>query len=210
MRSRMNAVFFLIIVTADGFSILNQNPRRQEVSLKMGLFDGVKDAFSAPALERSAIDSERETPIDRWMGWSVVSENDKAEKVAAVNADFVDAMDKANYIAVDLPKPMGIIFEENDTEYGGIFVQALKDGGAAAEHGVLQEGDQLVAVNSIKVSGLPFDEALGVIVDSEGETTKLVLFRGSAKQLYGKTGASQAWLDELVANGGVEASPASS
>jgi hypothetical protein len=37
----------------------------------MGLFDGVKDAFSAPALERSTLDAERETPIDRWMGWSV-------------------------------------------------------------------------------------------------------------------------------------------
>lgn len=48
----------------------------------MGLFDGVKDAFAAPALERSAIDSERETPIDRWMGWSVVSENDKQEQSA--------------------------------------------------------------------------------------------------------------------------------
>ena len=119
-------------------------------------------------------------------------------------------MDKGNYVAVELAKPMGVIFEENDSEYGGIFVQALKEGGAAAEDGVLQEGDQLVAVNTAKVSGLPFDEALGVIVDAEGDTTKLVLFRGSAKQLYGKTGASQEWLDEFIASGGVEASAASS
>lgn len=41
-----------------------------------GLFDGVKEAFKAPALERSTLNSERETPIDRWMGWSVVSENE--------------------------------------------------------------------------------------------------------------------------------------
>lgn len=40
----------------------------------MGLFDGVKDAFSAPALERSVLDAERETPIDRWFGWSVVDD----------------------------------------------------------------------------------------------------------------------------------------
>ena len=39
----------------------------------MGLFDGVKEAFSAPALERSTIDAARETPIDRWMGWSVAA-----------------------------------------------------------------------------------------------------------------------------------------
>lgn len=44
-------------------------------ALSMGLFDGVKDAFSAPALERTSIDAERETPIDRWMGWSVAKEN---------------------------------------------------------------------------------------------------------------------------------------
>lgn len=51
----------------------------------MGLFDGVKDAFSAPALERTTIDAERETPIDRWMGWSVAKENksDESESMAA-------------------------------------------------------------------------------------------------------------------------------
>ena len=46
-----------------------------------GLFDGVKEAFSAPALERTQIDAERETPIDRWMGWSVVP--DQAGSTAA-------------------------------------------------------------------------------------------------------------------------------
>ena len=46
--------------------------------LRMGLFDGVKDAFSAPALERSTLDAERETPIDRWMGWSVARDGEEA------------------------------------------------------------------------------------------------------------------------------------
>jgi hypothetical protein len=40
-------------------------------TIRMGLFDGIKEAFAAPALERSVLDAERETPIDRWMGWSV-------------------------------------------------------------------------------------------------------------------------------------------
>ena len=118
-------------------------------------------------------------------------------------------MDEKNYIAVELAKPMGIVFEENDSDFGGIFVQSLKADGIAAKHGVLKEGDQLVAVNKEKVYGLPFDDALGTIVDAEGETTKLVLFRGNAEQLYGKTGASQQWLDEFISKGGVEASPAS-
>lgn len=127
-----------------------------------------------------------------------------------VAADFVDAMDEKNYLAVDLEKPMGIVFEENDSDFGGIFVQSLKEGGIAAKHGVLKEGDQLVAVNKEKVSGLPFDDALGTIVDAQGETTKLVVFRGSPTQLYGKTGASQQWLDEFIGKGAVAATPASS
>ena len=85
---------------------------------------------------------------------------------AQVPSDFVDAMDEGNYVAVELTKPMGIVFEENDDDFGGIFVQSHKEGGVAAENGVLQEGDQLIAVNTIKVSGLPFDDALGTIVDA--------------------------------------------
>jgi hypothetical protein len=50
--------------------------RKNSVALN-GLFDGLKEAFSAPALETTRIDSERETPIDRWMGWSVATENEK-------------------------------------------------------------------------------------------------------------------------------------
>ena len=49
----------------------------------MGLFDGVKDAFSAPALERSTLDAERETPIDRWMGWSVARDGKEQEESGA-------------------------------------------------------------------------------------------------------------------------------
>jgi hypothetical protein len=38
----------------------------------------MKEAFTAPALERSALDANRETPIDRWMGWNVKSEDSKS------------------------------------------------------------------------------------------------------------------------------------
>ena len=37
-------------------------------ALNMGLFDGVKEAFGADGM--GDLDSERETPIDRWMGWN--------------------------------------------------------------------------------------------------------------------------------------------
>jgi hypothetical protein len=56
-----------------------------------GLFDGVKDAFSQPP---QSIDSERETPIDRWMGWSVVTENEIQEPIAQPSGTLIrcDAM----------------------------------------------------------------------------------------------------------------------
>jgi C-terminal processing protease CtpA/Prc len=118
--------------------------------------------------------------------------------------DFVDSMDEKNYVAVELTKPMGIVFEENDSEYGGIFVQSLKEGGAAAANGMLQPGDQLVAVGTKNVSGLDFDDALGAIIESEGDSTKLTLFRGSAKQFYGPTGPSKDWLKTFCDKGGID------
>ena len=111
-------------------------------------------------------------------------------------------MDEKNYVAVELEKPMGIIFEENDSEFGGIFVQSLKEGGVAEANGLLKDGDQLVAVGTSNVSGLDFDEALGVIIDSTDEKTKLTLFRGTAKQFYGPTGPSKEWLTNFCEKGG--------
>lgn len=62
----------------NGFTFIPNShhaPVRQSTHLNMGLFDGVKDAFSAPAMERSTLGAERETPIDRWMGWNAKSGN---------------------------------------------------------------------------------------------------------------------------------------
>lgn len=73
-------------VIVSGFSVVPQqqlqkynNNIRYNTELN-GLFDGVKDAFQQPPSE---VDSTRETPIDRWMGWSVVSENEVQESVPA-------------------------------------------------------------------------------------------------------------------------------
>lgn len=112
-------------------------------------------------------------------------------------------MDEKNYVGVSLAKPMGIVFEENDSEYGGIFVQSVTEDGAAAKNGLLQPGDQLVTVGTKNVSGLDFDDALAAIIESEDEFTALSLFRGSAKQLYGPTGPSKDWLAAFCEKGGV-------
>jgi len=162
-----------------------------------GLFDGVKDAFTQPP---ASVDSERETPIDRWMGWSVVQENEVKEQ--AVPVDFVDSMDEKNYLGVSLKKPMGIVFEENDSEFGGIFVQSITEDSVAAQNGLVQSGDQLVVVGTKNVSGLDFDDALAAIIESDGDSTSLTLFRGSAKQFYGPTGPSKDWLTTFSEKGG--------
>lgn len=111
-------------------------------------------------------------------------------------------MDASNYVTVELSKPMGIVFEENDADTGGIFVHSLKAGGAAeqlsSQTNNVQTGDQLVAVSQQNVAGLAFDEALGAIQTAPGDSLKLVLFRGTAVQLYGPTGASQEWLEEFA------------
>jgi C-terminal processing protease CtpA/Prc len=62
-----------------------------------------------------------------------------------------------------------------------------------------QVGDQLTAVGQTSVLGMTFDGALGEIVASDGETTKLVVFRGGTSNLYGNLGPSTEWLDEFLA-----------
>ena len=79
-------LFTTALTGANAFSVV---PSGRPTTQLNGLFDGVKEAFSAPALERSRIESERETPIDRWMGWSVVSEKEQQENEAAIAGKWV-------------------------------------------------------------------------------------------------------------------------
>ena len=79
---RTGTAILLTASSVSGFAVLPQNGASSSTALN-GILDGVKEAFSAPALERSQIDAERETPIDRWMGWSVASENTMSANEAA-------------------------------------------------------------------------------------------------------------------------------
>lgn len=205
MKTATAIVLTSTTAVVSGFSVLPNTQHNIRSSTELyGLFDGVKEAFTQPP---SSLDAGRETPIDRWMGWSVVSENEVKETAAPV--DFVDSMDEKNYVGVSLAKPMGIVFEENDSEYGGIFVQSITEEGAAAKNGIVQPGDQLVTVGTKNVSGLDFDDALAAIIESEGDLISLSLFRGSAKQFYGPTGPSKDWLASFSEKGGVAETAAS-
>ncbi|KAL7537634.1 hypothetical protein ACHAWF_005858 [Thalassiosira exigua] len=178
----------------------SSGPRTLSTSLNMGLFDGVKEAFGADGM--GELDGDRETPIDRWMGWNSKSMDSPQDAVGSkAPVDFIDSMDSQNYITTSLQKPMGIVFEENDSEFGGIFALEINEGSSAAADGTVRPGDQLVSVGGKKVSGLQFEVALGTIIDSTEEKIELVFFRGPAKFLYGAAGASQEWLDEFIKGG---------
>lgn len=78
-----SAIVILSLSTQTAAFAFHQNPtlsgskeRCTSTTQLYGLFDGIKEAFVAPALERSTLDAERETPIDRWMGWNVKSSDD--------------------------------------------------------------------------------------------------------------------------------------
>jgi hypothetical protein len=74
LTSRMIPILLQCITISNGFIISTPTTMSTKTQLNMGLFDGVKEAFAAPA--RTSIDAERETPIDRWMGWSVTKDKD--------------------------------------------------------------------------------------------------------------------------------------
>jgi hypothetical protein len=83
MFKKTTIVLLGLAAASDAFVPLNNNKVSAAYcsgtsTQLFGLFDGVKEAFKAPALERSTINSERETPIDRWMGWSVTKDNEGA------------------------------------------------------------------------------------------------------------------------------------
>merc|ERR1712146_769405 len=148
-----------------------------------GFMGGLQDAFGAG--EKPLVASDRVTPFDRWMGLDkgLVEADQMRQDVV-----YVDPADTANYLTVELSKPMGIAFVENEGECGGVYVEELLESGSAREATPsLLPSDQLVAVDGSLVLGWQFDPALDSIKSSTGETTRLIFFRGPTSFLYGPT-----------------------
>ena len=89
---------------------------RRGASPSMGLFDGAKDVFAG---DKPIVAADRVTPFDRWLGLDKDLVKADAPKASAV---FIDPTDASNYFSVELAKPMGIAFVENDGGSGGIYV----------------------------------------------------------------------------------------
>ncbi len=66
--------------TAQAFTTTTANNVRTHTALNMGLFDGVKEAFGADGM--GDLDAERETPIDRWMGWNTKKDDSAPGEVS--------------------------------------------------------------------------------------------------------------------------------
>lgn len=60
---------------------------------------------------------------------------------------------------VPLAKPCGILFEEIEPNRG-VYVQGLVEGGNAERQGVLREGDVLVGVTAVQISGAKWERRL--------------------------------------------------
>ena len=136
------------------------------------------------------------TPLAAIMRKAAIVENE------ASTSGPVDPMNDESYITVHLPKPIGIRFEENNSNnYGGVFVADIASQFSAAADGSIRRGYQLIAVGEKRVSGLNFDEAvMKPIVDKVEAEVTLVFFTGSAECLYHpSSGATEEWLDSFVA-----------
>eukprot|EP00927_Polykrikos_kofoidii_P025629 TRINITY_DN22996_c0_g1_i1.p1 TRINITY_DN22996_c0_g1~~TRINITY_DN22996_c0_g1_i1.p1 ORF type:complete len:838 (+),score=186.42 TRINITY_DN22996_c0_g1_i1:92-2605(+) len=122
------------------------------------------------------------------------------KKPRVLPKDFVDPLEDTSYVAVELSRPMGIIFQANASAAGGgVSVGSLEACGAAARHGGLKVGDQLVAVGNTPVKGKDFDACVDRIVAENEEKTLLTFFRGDATYLYNCEGVTDERIEGLLA-----------
>jgi C-terminal processing protease CtpA/Prc len=105
---------------------------------------------------------------------------------------FVDPKDSVNYLNFMLTKPLGISLVEND-DGTGCFVGEIFPEGSASKDSTIKVGDQLVGIDSTKVAGYTFEDAVEKFGKSEAESTKFTFFRGPAKFLYGPTAPDSEW-----------------
>lgn len=114
--------------------------------------------------------------------------------------DYVDPLDRRNYIIVELTKPMGCVFEANSRLLGGAFTASLARDGAAERHGKIQVNDQIVGVGSVCLKGLDFETFIGHLSSAEGPSLKLSIFRGPAEYLYNRGADVDGFLADLLAS----------
>jgi len=108
--------------------------------------------------------------------WKAMSER-STEQVFDKDFGMGATQQDGRYITVELNKPLGINFlEVNPNSPCGALIGDMADEMSARESGKLEIGDLLVKVGGVIVQGMPLEEALQPIIDTEGPVS-LTFFR---------------------------------
>jgi hypothetical protein len=91
-------------------------------------------------------------------------------------------VERVDSYSVRVPKPLGVIFGENEEPYFGLVVDDVAEGYNGGKAG-LRVGDQLLAVDGIVVVGKDFDSAMDLLQQGSG-SLELTLYRGPVRQLF--------------------------
>jgi len=113
-----------------------------------------------------------------------IAEKQKAKARAAFDTSF-------DSYTVKLTKPMGLIFEENDSAAKGLFVKGMDKVNTNPENKfaldqTISLRDQLIRVNDLagketSAIGLDFDDAFALIAESDAKTMELTFARGGVE-----------------------------
>lgn len=113
-----------------------------------------------------------------------IAEKQKAKARAAFDTTF-------DSYTVKLTKPMGLIFEENDSAAKGLFVKGMDKVNTNPENKfaldqTISLRDQLIRVNDLagketSAIGLDFDDAFALIAESDAKTMELTFARGGVE-----------------------------
>ncbi|XP_041132019.1 synaptojanin-2-binding protein-like isoform X2 [Polyodon spathula] len=79
---------------------------------------------------------------------------------------------------------------------GGIYVAKIKEQGAAALDGRLQEGDRILAINGCELQNLSHQEAVELF-RTAGEDVRLRVLQGHSAQMNGPKG-SRGWAEPPI------------
>jgi len=89
----------------------------------------------------------------------------------------------AQTIDITLTKPMGLVFEENNPRLGGIYISEVQPPHLRKFGAELQEGDQLLSVGGKSARGLSFDDAMGLLIDSDSAAVPLSFARETTPEV---------------------------
>mmetsp|Transcript_19194 Transcript_19194/g.24907 ORF Transcript_19194/g.24907 Transcript_19194/m.24907 type:complete len:290 (+) Transcript_19194:19-888(+) len=114
--------------------------------------------------------------------------NDLRREINAVESGALLADERSKI--VELPRGATGIEWGSDLSFVGVYIRALEEGGAAYATGLVDEGDQLVAINGTAAYMLSFDEVMSLL-GREAPTIRLEFFSGSRDQLLTVAGIEQ-------------------